>query len=1185
MPPGTPEAHRRAFISSTTMEFPVQRRWAASIFILLQAWKLSDLLLTYTSTDPTLSSTHMVKWWIYDTLYLIVLYIMRIPWLQFSLLKTIVLIFTLLMTNLILFVMPTFSMSSLFISHLMGDVMGHQIGVSKARMVNVKDILYNSSHLLGRHTVHILPHGTAKLNPNDEFYCLPQNGIGKTDVYIPIILNNTIPRTIELSHLDFESGEEDRLEFKGHSILRATEVGQSKEGLEYYYVKVKKTGMYKLENIVADSMDVRLYKRQVYVFTCPSAKFTSFPSEHRCLGDKASFEIEVIGVPPLRIEYQVGNEYAEKPFQLDRIQPEGEFSSPLQRAADGTLDHTIQTDEFSWASVHYLPMKLNVPIPEASEYHITLTKVIDGAGNSLDLSDVSSRSFHVHQRPQVNFGCSGVNPVYLLHGQSSVQLPLQLQGSYPIEVTYQYMDHSTTQLLKEKDTSLAVTKPGEYSLSSVSDRYCPGDILLPSHCQVVQPKTPALELTSTPIPSECGNDSEIGMTFYIEFTGTPPYSLDYTISRDGRIVDRKTENINRSRHTFTYIPRSSGKYRYDFVSMSDNHYKQRPVHIPPIHQVVHPQPDAQFSLQSHSIDTCLGDEDLNVDVELRGTGPFELVWSLGKEEHVDNVNGNHYTIPLPPFDTAGEHVVSLVSIKDGNGCFKKLSSRDYHVNVRSDRPTASFHVPENTEALAEVVEHQVVELPIRLTGEAPWTLTYRHVESGALHRGIFRDPNASIKVSDIGTYRLESVSDATCKGDILPSDYLVRWLDKPVLSVPEDQVTVISRHHYQRAPVCQNKQDSFDVQFSGHGPFSCSYRHNLVTPSKMRDHVQLIKKNTISTAMNRVNVPLYTQKGGLYRYVFDELADQKYAFTRIQPPIQVDQVVYPTPSAKFHHERPLTLCVGETLKSTESVYVDFTGTAPFTLKLGIHHASEVNGVVVVVENIMTPRYKLQLDHEFDKPGRYQLSLLHVSDSHECEASIEGASLLLEALDIPSITPTESCSDLCVGDKLDFSLYGMGPFTVSYQFNDKTEALKSSTSKLHMIADKPGNITILSVGDQRNKCKWYPKDMTRHIHDLPASRISGGKEIIENIHQGDMVQAEVDLIGTPPFDFEWRRSELVWDTQHNRHYKGSVLESHAVYNVQEHKYYINTSVEGIIEVKACLYCRCTLHLMLISLFIL
>lgn len=62
-----------------------------------------------------------------------------------------------------------------------------------------------------------------------------------------------------------------------------------------------------------------------------------------------------------------------------------------------------------------------------------------------------------------------------------------------------------------------------------------------------------------------------------------------------------------------------------------------------------------------------------------------------------------------------------------------------------------------------------------------------------------------------------------------------------------------------------------------------------------------------------------------------------------------------------------------------------------------------------------------------------------------------------------------------------------------------------------------------------------------------------------------MQAVVDLIGTPPFDFEWQRSEAIWDSHKKRFFKGAVLESHTVHNVYEHRYYINTSTEGIIEV--------------------
>jgi nucleoporin POM152 len=104
-----PEAHRIALIPSSTMEFPVQRRWAAGIFAALQAWKAADLLLVYTASDPEQYSSMLFKWGCSDILYLLALYIARIPWLQFSFLKTIVLAFAFIIFNNVAFIDPTVS--------------------------------------------------------------------------------------------------------------------------------------------------------------------------------------------------------------------------------------------------------------------------------------------------------------------------------------------------------------------------------------------------------------------------------------------------------------------------------------------------------------------------------------------------------------------------------------------------------------------------------------------------------------------------------------------------------------------------------------------------------------------------------------------------------------------------------------------------------------------------------------------------------------------------------------------------------------------------------------------------------------------------------------------------------------------------------------------------------------------
>lgn len=71
----------------------------------------------------------------------------------------------------------------------------------------------------------------------------------------------------------------------------------------------------------------------------------------------------------------------------------------------------------------------------------------------------------------------------------------------------------------------------------------------------------------------------------------------------------------------------------------------------------------------------------------------------------------------------------------------------------------------------------------------------------------------------------------------------------------------------------------------------------------------------------------------------------------------------------------------------------------------------------------------------------------------------------------------------------------------------------------MIADKPGNLTIVSVGDQRNKCRSFPKGMTKVIHPVPSSLVSGGREVIESIQEGmnDMLLFKKDRMTDRMFD--------------------------------------------------------------------
>lgn len=1018
-------------------------------------------------------------------------------------------------------------------------------------------------------------------------YCLPSTEIGKKDIFIPIILNNTVPRTVSISRHDFETGATSVKAYSGKDIQRATEIGHTKAGVEYYYIRVRQSGVYKIDKIVSqDGVDVRLYNRQVFVFTCPYAHFKPVEAHDYCAGDKETLQIEVMGVPPLNIEYKKKLSGQELKLKLNRIQPD-EFDSPLQRLPDGlhSADPSFFTaqngDTYDWAAVQHLKVPLNLTFESSSRQEFQLEKVVDGAGNEFDLSHLAPQSFVVHGHPTAKFQCSQTDPVNLLIGAKSAQLPIRIEGTGPFHLEYNYSAEegasSRNVKLNSGENSISVYAPGEYNLLSISDKYCPGHVMFPSTCQVVQPELPSVKLHATPIASECAGDSEVGMKFVAEFLGAPPYVLEYVVTKqNGRsktVVERKREYIDRSRHIFSYLPSSSGEYTYEFTSLDDLHYKKRPTEISPIKQIVHPQPDAKFSSNSRrAVRTCLG-EDISVDVELRGTGPFELYWTYGNQAYSDKVEGNKYTIRLPPFERAGHHVVSLVKIQDANDCVKDLESRDFTIDVRRDRPTAFFHTNGDKVRTVEITEGTTTTLPIRLTGEGPWYVTYRNVESGDKSKKTerFVDPNASIQVNAIGHYELLNVEDSICKGDVLEPQYFIQWLDKPTISIADEHAIQITKGNYELPAVCQGDIDAVAIEFNGLGPFYCSYKEYRGLTGR-RDF-QYIGQEEMTPNMKRIRLPLKTREAGKYRYVFEKLSDQRYKEPFKIKNLQVEQMVHAAPTVKFtgkHAQKERTLCVGESLDSTEMepIWLEFTGAAPFSAELGIRLQSELNGHVIKLEDIMTKKYKLSLPEELKESGTYFISLLNVNDANNCGTAVSQADdtvVKIKALEIATIAPVDVCADVCVGGKVEFSLSGVSPFTVQYLFNGKPETAKSQTSKLSMIADKPGNVTIISVGDQRNKCRSFPKDMSRFIHEVPSSIVSGGKEIIENIREGDMVQAVVDLVGTPPFDFEWRRSRLIWDQPNQRHYKGEVLESHMVYNVEEHRYLINTSVEGIIEV--------------------
>ena len=82
-----------------------------------------------------------------------------------------------------------------------------------------------------------------------------------------------------------------------------------------------------------------------------------------------------------------------------------------------------------------------------------------------------------------------------------------------------------------------------------------------------------------------------------------------------------------------------------------------------------------------------------------------------------------------------------------------------------------------------------------------------------------------------------------------------------------------------------------------------------------------------------------------------------------------------------------------------------------------------------------------------------------------------------------------------------------------------------------------------------------------VHEMPSVKISKGRQVEVDIHEGGQAEIQFDFWGTPPFEFTFTRS-----TNARKGQKSKVLETrHEV--SYEHSKTIQASQEGTYEVVA------------------
>jgi nucleoporin POM152 len=909
---------------------------------------------------------------------------------------------------------------------------------------------------------------------------------------------------------------------------------------------VRKTGIYRLQRVVDESqLDVHTRTFDALVVSCPRA-FIKNSHIDKCKGELSNFKLEVEGTPPLKVKYsrQVNN--LDRGFSVLNIQPDN-LRSPLLNGRTTSALFSVNQPDVSWAQSQKIEVPLNESLNDGGEWFYTIEEVHDAIGNVANYSTIfdeedrpSTKSqsqwyqFSVHERPQLSLhSCNPQNPLQVAKGDST-RFPFSFHpdsNAYsddgPFSVGYSFtgsnqedeVPHEKTVSMKQIDHTVDIKEPGLYALTSVSTKFCQGEILEPSSCYLHNPPEPELAVRAEKVFDKCANNA-IGLVVDLDLTGSPPFSLRYSIESSKGVVN-KVLPIQGMRTQLDLTPSEAGFYRYHFLDVEDAVYSPRSLRdkVPVLEQDVKPAASAQF-LSKQTRAACFG-EAVSVEVSFLGEAPWSLQYEIvhnGKrtkktlESDIDIA-----TITTDQLTSGGTYTVALTNVKDKSLC-KRTLKESMKIEARSQPPHVSFgQIDKKRSVLA--LQGSKIEIPVRLSGERPWTVSYRNVDVDSKPiQKTFWDPNSILTVEKQGLYEISEVFDAGCPGTVDQSanEFEVAWIPRPQITALDGNPIGTARQ-ISKSEICQGDDDSLEVRLSGNPPYNLQYEKRRKAD---RGGFSSAKPRALKSALHVTSMEMDTSEPGEYSYKFTQVGDNLYDHDPKSNPLVVTQKVNPLPSAKFDSPGHVYGFCKEDISGEEVIPITLEGVPPFSLEINIKHHSNAKPEIVTIPKITSNRHKLLIPRRHLDLGQHVVSIHKVRDSRGCQKTTEfdASSVRVAISDVPTIIPLESKTDYCVGERLSFSLSGHAPFDVFYVFDGANRKAKSQNTNFRRIAEFPGEFTITGISDGASgKCKAH-KDITKVIHPMPSVRISKGKETVVDIHEGGEAELHFEFWGTPPFEF-------------------------------------------------------------------
>lgn len=971
---------------------------------------------------------------------------------------------------------------------------------------------------------------------------------------LPIRVNQTDPILIEVLRLDLHTGENETLTIPAKQLKQLKRQAEKRHATSDpvshrdLLFPVRKTGIYRLQRVVDESqLDVRTRTSDALVVTCPRALIKNSYTD-KCRGELSNVLLEVEGTPPLKIKYSREVNFQDRGVSVQNVQPDNLRTPLLNQKPTGAL-FSINQPDISWARSQKIDVPLNESLNVNGDWFYAIEEVHDALGNVANYSSIfddgerpspkSSSQWHqlmIHERPKVSLsGCNEQRPLEVARGDS-VNLPINFQQTTkpydrdgPFTVTYSFSateseqkegvaQESMTVVLKTLDQHVPIKEPGWYTLTSVSSHYCPGEVLEPSSCSLRNPPEPELSIRSEKVFDRCANNA-VGLLVDLDLTGSPPFRIRYSIEGP-KGVQTQTKIVDGLRSQLDFTPSEAGSYKYRFLDIEDSVYSPRSLKdkVTMLEQDVKPPASAHFLGPRDVRKACFG-ESVSVDLAFLGEAPwtlqYEVVHNGKRTKYTLESETDVATITTDKLVSGGEYRLALTGIKDKSNCKRNLKD-SIKIDARSKPPHASFGQIDKKRTVSALAGSRI-EIPLRLSGEKPWTIKYKNVDvnTSPLTK-TFWDENSRLLVDREGLYELLEVYDKSCSGfvDQSANEFEVSWIPRPQVTAVDGSPVV--KGDYVKPEVCQGDDDNLELRLSGTPPFSLQYEQR-----RKSDRGQAsARSKTIRTALNSATMEMDTSEPGQYTYKFTEVGDNLYDYDPKSSGLVVTQKVNSLPSARFDSPGHIYGFCKEDATGEETIPLTLEGVPPFSLEIIIKHHSNAKPEIVTIPKINSNHHNLPLPRRHLDLGQHVVSIHKVRDARGCQRTTEfdASSVRVAVSDVPTIIPLESKVDYCVGERLSFSLSGHAPFEVFYTFNGVQRKASSPNTNFRRIAERPGEFTITAVGDSASgKCKAH-KDITKIIHEMPSVRISQGQVSVVDIHEGGEAELSFEFWGTPPFEF-------------------------------------------------------------------